>query len=107
MFGFWNFVFYLSIGFAIVFAVRTSGVIPVFSFLIIPAVAALIKIGRDASRPLVEAYWRSMTLEDRRATIFAIGMIKDPQNRGFLEGVIAYANSERIVAEEGIGLLDE
>ena len=41
MFSFWNFVFYLSIGLAIVFAVRTSGVIPVFSFLIIPAVASI------------------------------------------------------------------
>src|SRR6185369_5894952 len=38
---FWNFVFYISIGLAIVFAVRTSGVIPVFSFLIIPAVGAI------------------------------------------------------------------
>jgi zinc/manganese transport system permease protein len=38
---FWNFLFYISIGLAIVFAVRTSGVIPVFSFLIIPAVGAL------------------------------------------------------------------
>ncbi len=40
-FSFWNFLFYLSIGLAIVFAVRVSGVIPVFSFLIIPAVAAI------------------------------------------------------------------
>ncbi len=40
-FNFWNFIFYLSIGLAIVFAVRTSGVIPVFSFLIIPAVGAI------------------------------------------------------------------
>ncbi len=40
-FRFWNFMFYLSIGLAIVFAVRVSGVIPVFSFLIIPAVAAI------------------------------------------------------------------
>ncbi len=40
-FSFWNFMFYLSIGLAIVFAVRVSGVIPVFSFLIIPAVAAI------------------------------------------------------------------
>ena len=31
----------MSIGLAIVFAVRTSGVIPVFSFLIIPAVGAI------------------------------------------------------------------
>jgi zinc/manganese transport system permease protein len=40
-FSFWNFLFYLSIGLAIVFAVRVSGVIPVFSFLIIPAVGAI------------------------------------------------------------------
>jgi zinc/manganese transport system permease protein len=40
-FSFWNFMFYLSIGLAIVFAVRVSGVIPVFSFLIIPAVGAI------------------------------------------------------------------
>ena len=40
-FQLWNFVFYLSIGLAIVFAVRISGVIPVFSFLIIPSVAAI------------------------------------------------------------------
>jgi zinc/manganese transport system permease protein len=37
----WNFLFYISIGLSIVFAVRLSGVIPVFSFLIIPAVGAL------------------------------------------------------------------
>ena len=40
VFDFWNFAFYLSIGLAIVFSVRTSGVIPVFAFLIIPAVGA-------------------------------------------------------------------
>ena len=37
----WNFLFYISIGLSIVFAVRLSGVIPVFSFLIIPAVGAI------------------------------------------------------------------
>ena len=37
----WNFLFYISIGLSIVYAVRLSGVIPVFSFLIIPAVGAL------------------------------------------------------------------
>lgn len=41
LFKVWNFIFYISIGLAIVFAVRTSGVIPVFSFLIIPAVGAI------------------------------------------------------------------
>ena len=41
IFNFWNFLFYISIGLAIVFAVRTNGVIPVFSYLIIPAVSAI------------------------------------------------------------------
>ncbi|HEX5111282.1 MAG TPA: metal ABC transporter permease [Saprospiraceae bacterium] len=38
---FWNFLFYITIGLTIVFAIRTSGVIPVFSFLIIPAVCGI------------------------------------------------------------------
>jgi zinc/manganese transport system permease protein len=41
IFNIWNFLFYMSIGLAIVFAVKINGVIPVFSFLIIPAVSAI------------------------------------------------------------------
>src|SRR3982751_934763 len=41
IFNIWNFLFYISIGLAIVYAVRVTGVIPVFSFLIIPAVSAI------------------------------------------------------------------
>ena len=41
IFNIWNFLFYISIGLAIVFAVKINGVIPVFSFLIIPAVPAI------------------------------------------------------------------
>ena len=41
IFNFWNFLFYISIGLAIVFAVKIIGVIPVFSYLIIPAVSAI------------------------------------------------------------------
>jgi zinc/manganese transport system permease protein len=41
MFRFWNFLFYISIGLTIVFAVKINGVIPVFSFLIIPSVSAI------------------------------------------------------------------
>jgi zinc/manganese transport system permease protein len=41
IFNMWNFLFYISIGLAIVFAVKINGVIPVFSFLIIPAVSAI------------------------------------------------------------------
>ena len=41
-FNIWNFLFYISIGLSIVFAVKISGVIPVFSYLIIPPVCAII-----------------------------------------------------------------
>ncbi len=41
IFNIWNFLFYISIGLAIVYAVKINGVIPVFSYLIIPAVCAI------------------------------------------------------------------
>jgi zinc/manganese transport system permease protein len=41
IFNIWNFLFYISIGLAIVFAVKINGVIPVFSYLIIPSVSAI------------------------------------------------------------------
>ena len=49
MFSLWNFLFYISIGLSIVFAVRISGVIPVFSYLIIPAVSALMLAKKNVS----------------------------------------------------------
>jgi zinc/manganese transport system permease protein len=42
IFDAWNFLFYLSIGLAIVLAVRVGGVIPVFSYLVVPPVAAIL-----------------------------------------------------------------
>ena len=42
VFNLWNFLFYLSIGLAIVLAVRVGGVIPVFSYLIVPPVSAIL-----------------------------------------------------------------
>jgi ABC-type Mn2+/Zn2+ transport system permease subunit len=41
-FNVWNFLFYITIGLSIVFAVRINGVVPVFSYLIIPAVGAIL-----------------------------------------------------------------
>ncbi len=49
IFNIWNFLFYISIGLAIVFAVKINGVIPVFSYLIIPAVSAIMISKKDAS----------------------------------------------------------
>ncbi len=42
VFNLWNFLFYISIGLSIVLAVRVAGVIPVFSYLIIPPVSAIL-----------------------------------------------------------------
>jgi ABC-type Mn2+/Zn2+ transport system permease subunit len=44
VFDLWNVLFYISIGLAIVLAVRSAGVIPVFSYLIIPPVAAMLAV---------------------------------------------------------------
>ncbi len=49
IFNIWNFLFYISIGLAIVFAVKINGVIPVFSFLIIPAVSAIMLTKNNAA----------------------------------------------------------
>jgi zinc/manganese transport system permease protein len=46
-FNLWNFLFYISIGLTIVFAVRMNGVIPVFSYLIIPAVSAIMLLKKN------------------------------------------------------------
>lgn len=41
LFNIWNFLFYITIGLAIVFAVEIGGVIPVFAYLIIPSVCGM------------------------------------------------------------------
>lgn len=54
VFNLWNFLFYLSIGLAIVLAVRSAGVIPVFSYLIIPPVSAIL-LSRKESTEIILA----------------------------------------------------
>ena len=54
IFNIWNFLFYISIGLAIVFAVKINGVIPVFSYLIIPAVSAIM-ISKNKTAVLIIA----------------------------------------------------
>ena len=44
----YNLLFYVLLAFAIVFAIRTGGVIPVFAFLILPPVAAVTAARREA-----------------------------------------------------------
>src|SRR5437764_1915167 len=55
IFNIWNFLFYISIGLAIVFAVKINGVIPVFSYLIIPAVSAIL-ISKNKTTVIVIAF---------------------------------------------------
>jgi len=57
IFDLWNFLFYLSIGLSIVFAVRLAGVIPVFSYLIVPPVAAIL-----LSQSMKTVVWTSMII---------------------------------------------
>ena len=52
-FNIWNFIFYITIGLAIVFAVRINGVIPVFSYLIIPSVSAIMLVKKNFSVVIV------------------------------------------------------
>jgi zinc/manganese transport system permease protein len=49
VFNLWNFLFYLSIGLAIVLAVRTGGVIPVFSYIVVPPVCAVLLTRKKSS----------------------------------------------------------
>ncbi|MEO8713334.1 MAG: metal ABC transporter permease [Parafilimonas sp.] len=55
IFNIWNFLFYISIGLAIVFAVKINGVIPVFSYLIIPAVSAIL-ISKNKTTVIIIAF---------------------------------------------------
>lgn len=60
IFNIWNFLFYITIGLAIVFAVKINGVIPVFSYLIIPAVSAIM-ISKKKSSVIIIAILISIT----------------------------------------------
>ncbi|MDZ7773620.1 MAG: metal ABC transporter permease [Balneolaceae bacterium] len=54
IFNLWNFLFYISIGLAIVFAVEIGGVIPVFAYLIIPSVCGMM-LTRNTTWVIVNA----------------------------------------------------
>jgi len=53
VFNVWNFLFYISIGLAIVLAVRYGGVIPVFTFIVVPPVAAILITTRQSATIIV------------------------------------------------------
>jgi zinc/manganese transport system permease protein len=53
VFNLWNFLFYLSIGLTIVLAVRAGGVIPVFSYIVVPPVSAILLTRKKGSLVLI------------------------------------------------------
>ena len=53
VFNLWNFLFYLSIGLAIVLAVRAGGVIPVFTYIVVPPVSAILLARKKGSLVLI------------------------------------------------------
>jgi HEAT repeat protein len=72
----------------------------------LPAAAALIRIGPEASKALI-AGWEGFGTEDRSAAVFVVSRIKGvPEARGFLSSVLGQATMERHLAEEGIKALD-
>jgi len=70
-----------------------------------PAAAALIRIGPEASRFLVHKF-QTLSPEDRLAAIFVISRIKGvPEARELLDSVIGQANLETFWAKWGLGEL--
>lgn len=53
IFNFWNFLFYVSVGLAIVLAVRAGGVIPVFSYIVVPPVSAILLTRKNTGLALI------------------------------------------------------
>ncbi len=51
-----NFFFYLSIGLSIVFAVKIGGVLPVFAYLVVPAVSAIMVARRNCAIVLIALF---------------------------------------------------
>lgn len=73
-----------------------------------PAVAALIKIGPDASRAVLHTPLAQLTPEERLAAIFVVSRVKQvPEAREFLISILGQANMERLWAEEGLRVLNE
>jgi len=75
----------------------------------LPCVAALIRIGPEASDALIRAAEEPMERSDWLAVVFTVAQIGDPGARDFLTSAAAKAKTgvERARAEEGLKRLDE
>ncbi len=72
-----------------------------------PAIEALLRIGPRATIPLMQAYRRPLTPDDRLAVIFTLAQLKDGLAKEFLLDARRHAYQEIHSAEQGLGLLGE
>jgi hypothetical protein len=73
----------------------------------LPAVAALIQIGPDASRAIIQTPWNEMSAHDRLAAVFVVSRVAGvTEAREFLTSALGEANMLRERAEEGLQFLE-
>jgi hypothetical protein len=72
----------------------------------LPAAAALIAIGPDASKALIAAPWNKMSVGEHLAAIYTVSRIADPGARDFLMSVHAEGSEVEFV-EEGLKAIQE
>jgi hypothetical protein len=68
-----------------------------------PAVSALVQIGPEAARAIMQTYDMSLDFQQRLARIFVVSQVHNvPEAQAFLTTVAGQANLERFWAEEGL-----
>ena len=72
-----------------------------------PALAAMISIGSDATEGLIELYNHPLYLDDQVIAIFGLSRIHDPKTLGFLYRVIGTSQRIDIYAMEGIKAINQ
>jgi hypothetical protein len=72
----------------------------------LPAAAALVAIGPDASKALVATSWDRMRPDEHMAAVFVISRIADPAARGFLTSLRTTDAREARYVKEGLKAID-
>ena len=78
---------------------------------ILPCAAALVRIGPDAARAVIRAYWEPMPAEDRPAAIFVVTRVLEvhaasvPEANAFLQSALGELSIESRLAESGLKAL--
>ncbi|MEZ5403818.1 MAG: hypothetical protein R2729_29330 [Bryobacteraceae bacterium] len=72
----------------------------------LPAAGALVRIGPEASKAIVDRY-PTLPADERLVALFAVANIGDPRARSFLAAELGRATLERRWAQEGLRRLDD